>query len=168
MKSARAGWLPSVDIETRYGRLSQDIMDTAPAFEGTLLFKWEVFSGFDTTAKIAEATARTSRLENEFKQRLLTTMTDAEVNYLKLNSIQERVHVELDNENRAARFYNAVTDEYKRGLKNGSDLKNAEAALLEARIRSTDFKYAFIDTKNKLERGVGLFIETEPHGNENK
>lgn len=162
-KAARSGWLPSIDVDARYGRLSQDIVSNAPGFEGTLLFKWEMFSGFETTAKIAEAQARTSRLEYDLKQRLLTTMTAAEVNYLKLNTIQERVHVEIDNEQRAEQYYSAVVDEYRRGVKNGMDLKNAETTLLEARVRATDFKYAFIDTKNRLEKEIGLFIETQPH-----
>ncbi len=99
-KAARGGWFPTVDLETRYGRLPQDIAVSAPAFQGLLLFKWEFFSGFETTAKVAETKARTARLENEFRQRLLTAMTAAEVNYLKMKSLQERVHVEEGNEER--------------------------------------------------------------------
>jgi outer membrane protein TolC len=90
-------------------------------------------------------------------------MTAAEVNYLKLSSLQDRVHVEEGNEERAGKYYNVILDEYRRGLKNGADLKNAEATLLEARNRSVEFKYAFIDTKIKLEREIGLYIETSPH-----
>jgi outer membrane protein TolC len=162
-RAARAGWLPTVDVDARYGRLSQDVANAAPAFEGTLLFRWEMFSGFETTAKISEAKAKRERLDAEFRQKLLTTMTAAEVNYLKLNSIQERVHFEIDNEKKAVKYYEAVAEEYKRGVKNGLDLKNAEVMLLESRIRATDFKFAFIDTKNRLEKEVGLFIETEAH-----
>ncbi len=95
-------------------------------------------------------------------------MTAAELSYTKLNSLQERVHAEEGNESRAQRYYSAVLDEYRRGLKNGADLKNAEAALLESQVRAAEYKYAFINTKNKLERDIGVFIETESHEEKKK
>jgi multidrug efflux system outer membrane protein len=163
VKGSRSGWMPRIDATARYGSLSQDIAQTAPALDASLVLRWEFFSGFETRAKIAEAQARADRLDNEFKQKLLSTMTEAEVSYLKLGSIQERVHVEEGNEERANGYYRAVLDEYRRGLKNGYDLKNAEQYLLEAKVRAADFTYSFISTKNRLERDVGIFIETQPH-----
>jgi outer membrane protein TolC len=163
IKAARSGWMPQIDGAVRYGSLSQDIAATAPALEVALQLRWEFFSGFETRGKIAEAVARADRLENEFKQKLLTAMTEAEISYLKLLSIQDRVHVESGNLDRSNGYYRAVSDEYRRGLKNGYDLKSAEQYLLEAKIRAADFKYQFINTKNRLERDVGIFIQTKPH-----
>ena len=162
-KGARAGWLPTLDASARYGSLPQDLAATAPALDAALVLRWQFFSGFETRGKIAEARARADRLEFELKQKLLTAMTEAEVSYLKLGSLQERVHVEEGNEEKAKEYYAAVLEEYRRGLKNGYDLKSAEAYLLEARLRAADFTYEFIDTKNRLERDVGIFIETQPH-----
>ena len=163
VKGARAGWMPTLDASARYGSLPQDLAQTAPALDASLVLRWQFFSGFETRGKIAEARAKADRLNFEFKQKLLTAMTEAEVNYLKLGSIQERVHVEEGNEGKAKEYYAAVLEEYRRGLKNGYDLKSAEAYLLEARLRAADFTYEFIDTKNRLERDVGIFIETQPH-----
>ncbi len=162
-RSARAMWFPQIDLEARYGRLPVDVASSAPAFHGILALRWELFSGFETTSRIAELKARVERNESEFRQKILSTMTAAEVNYLKLKSLQEQVHVEEGNEERAQKYYSAVLDEYRRGLKNGADLKSAEATLLDARNRAIDFKFAFIDTKIKLERDIGLYVETDVH-----
>lgn len=163
-KQSHANWFPSIDAEARYGKLSQDIASGNPAFQGLLLMKWEFFSGFETNGKIAEARARATRLENEFRQKLLSTMSDAEISYSRLLSIQERVHVEESNEARAEKYYAAVLDEYRRGIKNGADLKVAEDSLLQARIRASDFRYKFLEDKLRLERAIGFLIETIPHG----
>ncbi len=164
-KAARSGWLPAVDLETRYGRLQQGIAPEleGPAFYGTLLLKWEFFSGFETTGKILEAKARASQFENEFRQRLLTAMSDAEISYGRLKSIEERVHVEERNEANAAIYYKSVLEEYRRGIKNGADLKIAEDTLLQSHLRASDFKYKFLSDKIQLEKAIGLFIETKVH-----
>lgn len=168
VKASRSGWMPRIDATARYGSLSQDVATLAPALDASLVLRWEFFSGFETRGKIAAAKARADRLEFEFKQKLLSTMTEAEISYLKLGSIQERVHVEAGNEERASAYYRAILDEYRRGLKNGYDLKNAEQYLLEAKVRAADFTYSFVNTKNKLERDVGIFIETQPHPSSGK
>ncbi len=163
VKAAKSSWFPTVDVETKYGKLSQDVSDQNPAFEGNVLLRWEFFSGFETSGLSAEATAKAKRLELEFQQRLLTTMTEAEVNFSKLKSIQERVHVEDGNEERSKKYYTVILAEYRKGLKNGADLKNAEGTLLDSRMRASDLTYQFIDSKIKLEKSIGLFIETEIH-----
>lgn len=162
-KQSHSEWFPSVDLEARYGKLSQDLATGSPAFQGLILMKWEFFSGFQTSGKIAEARARATRLENEFRQKLLSTMSEAEISYSRLRSIQERVHVEEGNEARAEKYYAAVLDEYRRGVKNGADLKVAEDSLLQSRVRASDFKYRFLEDKLRLERAIGFLIETVPH-----
>ena len=163
LKKARYTWLPTVDFEMKYGKLDQDLAQTYPAFAGSFLLKWEFFLGFESAGRIAEMVARSSRLNFEFQQKLLTTMTDAEISYEKLNSIQERIHVEDGNEIRAQIYYTSVLSEYRRGVKNGADLKVAEELLLNSRNRTADLRFQFIDHKIRLEKAIGLFIATGSH-----
>ena len=162
-KMARSAWFPTVDLISRYGNLPQDLELQNPAFQAALMLRWEFFSGFETTAKVAETKARANRLENEFRAKLLSAMSEAEVSYTRLLSLQERVHVEERNQKNASSYYRAVLDEYRRGVKNGVDLKVAEEAFLVAKTRALDFRYRFLSDKIQLERAVGLMIETEVH-----
>lgn len=163
LKQSRFAWLPTIDLEMKYGKLPLELAQSYPAFEGAVLLKWNLFSGFATNGKIAESSARANKLEFEFRQRLLTAMTEAEVNYSKLISIQERVHVESGNEIRAEKYYKAVVDEYRRGIKNGADIKAAEELLLLSRTRNAEFRYQFIDNKIRLEKSIGLKVDTIDH-----
>jgi len=163
LKKARYTWFPRIDLEMKYGKLSQEIAQSYPAVEGSLLLKWEFFSGMKTAGFIAENMAKSSRLNFEFQQKLLHTMTEAEINYTKLSSIQERIHGEDGNELRAQKYYTSVLSDYRRGVKNGADLKVAEELLLMAKNRRAELRFQFIDTKIRLEKALGLFIETTVH-----
>ncbi len=165
LKSARATWLPSIDLEARAGYLDLEERPQGggTAFAGAVVARWELFSGFNTTARINEAEALRNRRELEMKQTLLTSLTDLEVAFRRLKSIEERVDLEEKNETRAQQFYKAVLSEYQRGLKNGSDVREAEEALLEAKIRQENFKYQFILNKLDLERSSGAEIPTDQY-----
>ncbi len=160
LKQSRFSWIPKIDLQMKYGKLPMELSTQFPAFEGAFLLKWNFFSGFETTGKIAEAQARVNRLNYEFQQKLLDNMSDAEINYSKLISIQDRVHAEEGNELRAEKYYNVIINEYRQGVKNGADLKAAEELLLSSRIRNAELKYQFIDNKIKLEKSIGLRIDT--------
>lgn len=162
-KQARSAWFPTIDLETRYGRLPLELSQEAPSFQGTLLLKWEFFSGFETTGKVAEAAARAARRDSEYRQKLLSTMSDAEVSYSRLKSLEDRIHVEEGNEAKAGVYYRAVLDEYRRGLKNGADLRMAEDLLLQAKGRALDLRYRFVTDKLRLQRAIGFVIETKAH-----
>jgi outer membrane protein TolC len=165
-KSAWADWMPKVDVEVQAGWMplhERPVSGSSSEVHAMVLAKWDLFSGLETKGKIQETTAAARKAELELKQTVLSAMTEVEVLFSKLKSTAERVDVESENENRAQKYYAAVTGEYKRGIKNGADVKAAEENLLQARLRREELKYEFIADKLSIQKVLGVTVESETH-----
>jgi len=154
-KVASGAYLPQVDIKASYG--SRGINDT-PVTPETMFIgtaKWEFFSGFDTKNAQAESSANAAKSEAFLRQAELTTMTQLETAYAKLRGIQDRVDQEADNKVKAQKFFDFLAAEYKRGVKNSTDMRLASQVLLQVMLRDIQYRADFYDQKSLLEKAVG-------------
>lgn len=165
LRKSRSAWLPSVDVAVRVGALPLDdrIDDSARGMAGLVTAKWEFFSGFNTSGQIARAEAQLNRKQFESKQLMLGAMAAVEIAVRKLQSIEERVDLEIQNEERAFRLYKSTLGEYNRGIKNSTDLRAAEQILLDARLRRVGFKNEFLETKSELERIYNIQLKVQEY-----
>ena len=165
LKKSRSAWLPSVDVGVRMGALPLDqrLDNSNRGMASLVTARWELFSGFETTSQIRAAEAELKRREFEGKQQLLTVMAVVEAAVSKLKSIEERVDLEKQNEDRAQKLYNVTFSEYSRGIKNSTDVKAAELLLLEVRLRRVGFKNDFLETRSELERMYGIKFRVQEH-----
>lgn len=165
LRKSRSAWFPSVDLAVRVGALPIDerLDDSTRGMTGMVTAKWEFFSGLNTSGQIRRAEAQLSRRELETKQMLLGAMAAVEVAIRKLQSIEERVDLEMQNEERAHKLYKSTLGEYNRGLKNSTDLKAVEQILLDARLRRVGFKNEFLETKSELERTYNIQLKVKEH-----
>lgn len=158
--SWRSHWLPKVDLEGQTGYLPLDqSTDSRVISRGTVLLKWNFFDGFDTVYEKREQEFNYLKKNALLKQTVLETVTAAEIAYAKILAIQKRVDLESKNESRAKSYYSSVTSEYRRGIKNSSDLKIAAEGLFDARLRRENFKYEFLLQRLQLEGIVGFQVE---------
>jgi outer membrane protein TolC len=127
----------------------------------SIVARFDLFSGFDTIWQKRETEAKLLRSEAQLKNALLTAITDTEVAYRKIKTIQARVDLEEENATRSDRYYKAVMSEYKRGVKNSADLKVAAEQLYEIHLRQESYKYDFLNERISLERALGGRVETE-------
>ncbi len=162
LKIGRSGWLPKVDLEARVGMLPLDERPTkgGSSYLGLVTAKWELFSGLETRAQTTQAQANLQKRELELKQTLLSAMAGVETAIRKIQSVQQRVDLEEQNEKRAEKLYRSTLSEFGRGIKNSSDVKNAEEGLLESRLRRASFKNEFLETKIALERKFNIRLDT--------
>jgi outer membrane protein TolC len=163
-KAAQSKWLPKVDVEIAAGYLPWDLrqVDAGTAMVGgKIVAKLDLFSGFDTMYERKENEAKKLRQEAELKNSLLLAMTDTENAYRKISTIQARVDLEQENESRSQKYYAAVMNEYRRGIKNSADLKVAADGLFEASLKREAFKFDFLNSRIDLERALGGKVEIE-------
>lgn len=162
-KTWRSHWLPQVDMQIQAGYLpmADGIVTQGLQARGMLLARFDIFSGFERLHERRETEAKRLRIEAELKQSILTAITDTENAYRRIQTIQARVDLEEQNEERAHKFYNAIAGEYRRGVKNSSDLKNAAEGLFEAAVRRQSFKFDFLTQRIELEKALGGPVETE-------
>ncbi len=162
-KTWTSKWLPKFDIEAKAGYLP---LIERPQQGGASLslmgiIKLELFSGFDAVWEKREGEAKRLKTEAELKNAILTSVTQMDIAYRKLKVVQERVDLEEKNLDRAEKYYRAVMSEYKRGIKNSIDLKQAAEVLYETKLRRENYKYEFLSDRIELEKSLGASVETE-------
>ncbi len=161
----RSKWMPEVDIETKYGLVpfgDRFQVSTGASFRGTVLAKFDLFSGFDTVNQRREGEAKRLKLEAQLRNVSLNTTSEVETLYRKIKAIEARVHLEEQNEARAKKYHTAVISEYKRGVRNSADVRLAAEVLFDSGLRRQNFKYEFINNRIELERLIGSPVSTEP------
>ncbi len=161
-------WWPEIDADAQVGQLA---LDNRPAtggtsFRGLLLAKWELFSGFESSNQRREEEARRLRAEAEAKGVLLSARTSVAASYRKLRSIEARVHLEENNRVRAKRYYESVLREYRSGVRNSADVRQAAESLYEASLRREKFKFDFLFERIELEKTLGgpIQVDEQPEG----
>ncbi len=162
-KMWRSSWLPELSLETRAGYLPLDQRPAGddPAVSVLLLAKVELFSGFDTHWSRREKAANLASKEYALKEQILAALSNMEISYRGLISLQKKVGLEAGNEAMAKKYYDSVIKEYKRGYKNSADLSGASDRYLEAAKKKVYFKYEFISKKIELERTAGTKVPVE-------
>lgn len=133
----RSEFLPMLDLEASYGRITPEYSDPLKGTESkvTLLLSWNLFSGLSSYYRNQAATIETSAQGFEKKntyleikknlQNLLTTRS----NLANLKTYQQQRLTF------AQKYYEMTLSEYKRGVKNSPDLQGATASLFEAKRR---------------------------------
>jgi outer membrane protein len=161
LKVARAGWLPKIDAEVRFGALplADRFNDQGTSYSAGIVASWDLFSGFQTRAEGQKAEAELMREELNAKQVLLESMAEVETSIRKLQSITQRVDIEVSNESRAEKLYRSTLAEFGRGVKNGADVKTAEESWLEAKMRRSELKSEFIKTKIYVEKAFNIPVK---------
>jgi len=155
-------WLPRVDVQGKVGYLPYDLRQAtggAAAAVGVYA-KWDFFSGFETVADKKEAIAKQFRSEARMKDAILSAITQMEIAYRKIITVQERVDLESKNLGRAKRYYDSIRSEYRRGLKNSVDLKVAAELLFDTKLRRDSYKYEFLNQRIELEKSLGSPVAT--------
>lgn len=159
----RSKWLPQLDLEVEAGYLP--LIKRPPQgganVSAMVVAKVDLFNGFDTVAEKAQTEAKRLRSEANLKNAVLTAVTDMEIAFRKIKTIQAKVDLEEQNASRSDRYYKAVLGGYTRGIKTSEDLKVAAELLYDVHLRREAYKYDFLSEKIALEKALGGRVDTE-------
>lgn len=150
---ARADFLPSVDLDYRFGHLTPGVTDTVKFDESRVGFLVTIplFSGFDT---ISRTNAQTLNVQaQERTQRQLVSDVAAELNTLKFK-FQELSDLNSLNDKQltsAKKYYDLTLGEYRRGIKNSPDVVTATERWFSAQKRSVEIKKDFENLRSRIE-----------------
>lgn len=159
----RSKWLPKLELDGRAGYLPLDERPPqgGASVRGMVLAKFDLFSGFDTAWEKSQQESNRLKSEALLKDAILSAVTQTEIAFRKIHTIQARVDLEEENELRARKYYKSVLSEYRRGLKNSADLKVAAEGVFDACLKRETFKYDFLVQRIELERALGGPVATE-------
>jgi outer membrane protein len=139
---AKAGYLPSVNLDAQYGRLLADdaVYRNRDNFRASLQFKLPLFSGLSTKNSAQAASSLVEREDIRLSQKRLEVRSAAENAIQRIKSVQERLDLEERTLTRSEEYYKLTLGEYRRGVKNSPDMVGAAERLVDARRRNLQFR----------------------------
>lgn len=154
---ARAGFLPSLNLEAKYGRLADEekVFQKNNNYSFILTFNLPLFSGLSTYNDYQASVAAVAESDIHLHRNQLAASASASKLFSRLNSIRERLDLEEKTVARSEEYYKITVGEYRRGVKNSPDMVGATERLFDARLRNLQYRKEFYLSKLELEALAG-------------
>ena len=174
-KSAKAGWLPTVNASVMKELDTKDPFrnKTSDRWSAGLTASWNVFDGGITRAQVNQADAAITRAQEAAAQTREQIQLDVQSAFLDLQAAEKnigttQVAVALGEEN-----YKIAQVRYSAGVGTNLDVMDASRKLTEARSNYFTALYNYNTAKASLDRYMGVpveidvvrYIESEEEGN---
>lgn len=144
-KNIKAEYLPSVDLEAKWGQITpqEKFFDSNREHQIALNINIPLFSGFNTEGKFQQSIIESIQRKRELKQ---SEIELGSKRILELKKIEFLKRVLVSNERlliKAQRYHDLTIGEYKRGIKNSPDVISASDKKLEIERK-------ILETRNEL------------------
>ncbi len=154
---ARSQFLPRLDLEGKYGKLSNDEMVFAKNNNYSVMLKLNIpiFSGLEDYYIFRQTQAKILTSKYALQQKELTMIAELDATLAEIKALNARLDLEEKNIEKSEKYYKLTMAEYKRGTKNSPDMVVASERLLEARIKNLEYRRDLIIAKAKIHELAG-------------
>lgn len=152
---AKAGWYPQVSISAsyEYARPNNRIIPPSDRWEKTwdmgIVLQWSLWDWFETSHKVAEASARESEARAQFKLLSDAVALDVVTQQRRLVEAHTLVSAGEQHVRSAAEASRVANEKFRQGVATSTDVLDAEQALLQARVNHT---VATVESALQLQR----------------
>jgi outer membrane protein TolC len=156
---ARAGYLPSVDIQTRYyfadPNMNYDL--DRDNWTAGVMVNWDLFTGFSTAADQSKASATLAETMAADRKTLLAIKFDVKRAYLNLFEAEERLKVAQSSVAKAEESLNLVKQQYEGGSADITRYLEAQLSESQARISAVAAFYDRQKAMAEIGRAIGYW-----------
>lgn len=149
--------LPKLDLEAKYGKLSNDenIYQDKNNYSVMLKLSIPLFSGLQEYNLLKSESLKVSATQLSLEQKIISLSAELDTTIAEINALNLRLNLEEKNIERSEKYYKLTLDEYRRGTKNSPDMVGATERLIEARIRNLEYRRDLIFAKAKINELTG-------------
>lgn len=147
VNGAQAGYYPSLGFVSQFEGNTRKFSSSGESFAVFLTARWNLFNGFATQEKVAEALALLNRARVVREDLVQRVALEVERAYLSLMAARRQIAVARENVSQAEESLRIVRDRYAIGLARNIDVLDGEAAvkkaeqdLLQTRVNSQIFR----------------------------
>lgn len=158
-KMSLGGYLPEVNLKATHGSLGLRETTVSPETAIALTAKWEFFSGFTTLNEQRSASAEWIRSKAELAENEILLLSRAQQLRENLKNLLLRYELEERNQKNLERFMKAVQEEYRRGVKNSNDLKDALEMSLQTKIARAQLRADYFAARAELQNILGFELK---------
>jgi outer membrane protein len=159
LDSARAGYLPRLDLMARYYVADPNMKYSTDRenWIAALMFNWDFFTGFSTPATIRKAEAMIREMLEADRHAVLGIRLDVKTAYLNLEEAQSRYLVAASTVDSAEESLRLIKSHYLGGSVPVTRFLEAEMDLNRAQIRAAAAYYDRIKAASEIARAIGLW-----------
>jgi outer membrane protein len=122
------------------------------------MLNWELFSGYTTRSRIAQADGRVRQMLAVDREQVLSMQLEVKQTLLALDAAEARVQVSRESVAEAEEVLRLVALEYEGGSATISRFLDAELARNQARFRETQAVYDYEKAMANLGRALGCWV----------
>ena len=152
---ARAGYLPSVNLETFYENDSERLARAGNSYAVLVMGRVNLFNGLATRAKVERATAELKRAEVLDKDLAQAVALEVETAYRTLDTARQSVEVARRDNAYAAEALRILEDRYRSGLATNVAVLDGQTARQQADMGLAQAKVAVLVGAATLDLATG-------------
>jgi outer membrane protein TolC len=142
ISNIHAEYLPTIDLEGKYGNITptQKLFDNKTEHQIALNLSIPIFTGLTTASKLSQTILNSIRAEHELRQLEINLEKTIDLDKRKINlngKILSNLEKSLE---KASRYKELILFEYKKGIKNSSDVINASDKQFELTRKINELK----------------------------
>ena len=169
LDSARAGYLPRLDLMAKYYVADPDMKYNFDRenWIAAIMFNWDLFTGFATSSAIRKADAEVKEMMAADQKEIQEIRLDVKTAYLNDQEAQSRYQVAVSAVDSAAESFDIVKKQYEGGSVTITRFLEAELDLRRARINEMSAFYDRKKAKAEIARAIGLWSSQSIFANKN-
>lgn len=162
VKSAKAGYLPSVQAYGGYGSrnssFSSDLSRDVSGWQAGVQVSWDIFDGFLTRGKVRQAEAQRDRAEVDTQDFSRRVELEVRTSYSSLGEAWEVMESQKKVQEQAQEAVRLAQARSEAGTGTLLDVLSAQTALTEARTTQILARRDYAVARARFERAIGAFV----------
>ncbi len=163
---AKAGRLPSMQIfggyADRNSQFESDISRDLPGWQAGVQVSWNIFDGFLTKGKVAQATALRDRATADLDDQARRVELDARTAYSSLVEAREVLESQQKVVEEAVESLRLATARNQAGTGTQLDVLSSQTALTQARMTEVQATHDYLTAVAGVERSAGRVLRKKP------
>ena len=159
VNSAKGDYWPTISAVGDYNGYSTDISSLADQWQVSVGLSWELFSGFATEGKVAEANAQLRETKAALREFELVIVRDVTDSYLRAAENSSAVDIADRTLSLAKDNLDLADGRYKAGIGDILEYNDAQLLYTENQSNLVSAYYTYLTALAQIERSVGIIPE---------
>lgn len=155
LNQARGDYFPSLQAVGSYDAFETDFSNLQDQWNIGIALNWDIFSGFQTEGKIAEAKAQVRELQASLKELKLAIEQDVTDSYLRADENREGVDLASQSVALARENLALAEGRYRAGLNDIVEFNDAQLTYTESQSNLVSTYYSYLTALARIEFATG-------------
>jgi outer membrane protein len=156
---AKGDYWPTIDAVGDYNQFETDLPSLSDQWQITARLNWELFSGFETEGKVAEASALLREVQAGLRDFELEVTRDVTDSYLRADENREGVDIADQTVELAEENLRLAEGRYKAGIGDLLEFNDAQLLYSQNQSNLVITYYNYLTALARIDRAVGLTPE---------